>query len=205
MKQSPRPVSAATRAMLDEMREDAKPTGDKLDQLKQGVAKLRNMEFEKAALEERISVLSQDIITMKERTLVDLFDEAGTTIVGVEAEGNMPPYTCQVEDRYHANIPPEKAEEAYAYLRSKKSKDLIKSTFTIQFGLRESKQSERFMRSLDKEGIEYSLKQAVPWNTLTAWFKAEHKKKPLTVKAMGLLGATVGRVVKVVKSKPEKK
>ena len=71
--------------------------------------------------------------------------------------------------------------------------------------MREAKQAERFQRSLEKAGIDFSLKRGVPWNTLTAWFKAEHKKKPLTVKAMGLLGATVGRVVKVVKSKPEKK
>ncbi len=45
----------------------------------------------------------------------------------------------------------------------------------------------------------------MPWNTLTAWFKAEHKKKPLTAKAMVLLGASVGRVANVITPKQEKK
>lgn len=198
MKQ-PKPVSAATRALMDEMRADAKPAGDKLDQLKAGVAKLRDMEFEQTTLTERLKVVGGDIRTMKEKTLVDLFDAAGTNIVGIEAEGNMPPYTCQMGDYYHANIPEDKQGEAYEYLRKIKQEDLIKTTFTIAFGLREAKQADRFRRSLEKAGIEFSEKSGVPWNTLTSWFKAQHKKKPLTVKAMGLLGATVGRVVKVLK------
>jgi hypothetical protein len=52
--------------------------------------------------------------------------------------------------------------------------------------------------------VQYSVKRGVPWNTLTAWFKAEHKRKPLPAKAMELLGATVGRVAKVVKQKEKK-
>jgi hypothetical protein len=204
MKSPKKPVSAATRALLDEMTQDAKPSGDKLDQLKQGVAKLRDLEFEKDALSARVVELGQDIRQMKEKTLVDLFDEAGTNIVGVEASGNLPAYTCEMGDYYHANIPEEKQDAAYDYLRKVKQEDLIKTTFTIAFGLREAKAAERFRRSLEKAGIQFSMKQGVPWNTLTAWFKVEHNRKPLPAKAMELLGATVGRVVKVVKQKEKK-
>lgn len=199
-----KPVSAATRALLDEMTLDAAPKGDKLDQLKAGVARLRDLEFEKAALEERIGALGKDIQQMKEKTLVDLFDEAGSNIHGVPAEGNMPAFECKLDDYYHANIPAENKGAAFDYLRKIKQDDLIKTEFKIAFGLRESKQADRFRRSLEKADIAFSETSGVPWNTLTSWFKVEHKKKPLTVKAMELLGARVGRVVKVVTQKEKK-
>lgn len=199
-----KPVSDATRALLEEMRDDAKPSGDKLDQLRAGVAKLRDLEFEKASLSARLAEVGSDIQTMKEKTLVDLFDAAGTNIVGVEAEGNLPAFTCELGDYYHANIPAERGDEAYAYLRKIGQEDLIKTTFVVEFGLREAKASERFRRSLQKASIPFSEKSGVPWTTLTAWFKVQHKKRPLPAKVMGLLGATVGRVVKVVKQKETK-
>lgn len=199
-----KPVSDATRALLDEMKQDAKPSGDKLDQLKLGVAKLRDLEFEKAALADRIRDVGQDIEHMKNATLVDLFDAAGVNKVGVEADGNLPAFECEVGDYYHANIPEEKQSAAYEHLRKTGNEDLIKTTFTIAFGLREAKAAERFRRSLEKVNIQYSEKSGVPWNTLTAWFKVEHKRKPLPAKVMDLLGATVGRVVKVVKQKEKK-
>jgi hypothetical protein len=199
-----KPVSEATRALLDEMREDAKPSEDKLDQLKKGVAKLRDLEFEKTTLSDRLKDVGQDIEHMKSATLVDLFDNAGVNIVGIEADGNLPAYECEIGDYYHANIPDEQQDAAYAHLRKIGQEDLIKTTYTIAFGLREAKAAERFKRSLDKAGIKYSVKSGVPWNTLTAWFKVEHKRKPLPAKVMDLLGARVGRVVKVVKQKEKK-
>lgn len=198
-------VSAATRALLDEMRTDAKPRGDKLDQLKAGAAKLRDMEFEKESLTTRIGELGRDIKQMKEKTLVDLFDAAGVNVVGIEATGNMPAQTYEMGDYYHANIPAEHADAAFAHLRKVGHGDLIKTTFEIAFGLGEDKATDRFRRSLQKAGIPFSESSGVPWNTLTAWFKVEHKRKPLTAKARTLLGATVGRVVKVVKQKQERK
>lgn len=199
-----KPVSAATRALLDEMSQDAAPKGDKLDRLKQGVIRLRDMEFEKAALEERTKTLSEDIQTMKEKTLVDLFDEAGSNLHGVPAEGNMPAFTVEIGDYYHANIPADKKTEAFEHLRKIGHEDLIKTEFKIAFGLREAKQADRFRRSLQKAGIKFSETHGVPWNTLTAWFRVEHRRKPLTAKAMALLGATVGRVAKVVTQKEKK-
>lgn len=203
MKQA-KPVSAATRALLDQMCEDAKPTGDKLDRVRTALAALRDDEMESERLDAQLKEVKERINTAKNKTLVDVFDEAGVISMRLEASGNLPPYEVEIDDYYHANIPKEKAEEAYSYLRSKKSEDLIKTSFTIEFGLKEAKATERFQRSLDKAGIPYSIKQGVPWNTLTSWFKVEHKKKPLPVKAMDVLGATVGRVAKVIKQKEKK-
>ena len=204
MKTQAKAKSAVASALVDEMRADAKPSEDKLDQARIVLTQLRDLELEQVELEERLKTIAETVKLTKEKTIVDIFDEAGINRLGLPADGNLPPYEIEIGDFYKANIPAETKEEAFDYLRKVGSEDLIKSTFTIEFGLREAKQTERFQRSLDKAGIEYSLKQGVPWNTLTAWFKTEHRKKPLTVKAMALLGAVTGRVAKVVKQKEGK-
>jgi hypothetical protein len=197
-------ASAATRAMLDELRADARPSEDRLETARNMVRKLRDHEMEAAELDARLSEKKQAIREMKEREIPDLLDGIGVPAITLAAEGNNPAYEIAVVDRYHANIPEEERDEAFGYLKKTGNEDLIKTTYTISFGLREGKQAERFGRSLDKAGIEYSVTCAVPWNTLTAWFKAEHKRKPLPAKAMALLGASVGRVAKVVKQKEKK-
>jgi hypothetical protein len=204
MKKTTKTVSTATRALLDEMERDAKPSGDKLDRVRSEIFRLRDLEFQRDALAERVKVLSAEAQQIKDKTLVDLFDEAGVNSLGIDADGNMPPYEVEITDYYRANIPEDKREAAFDYLRRIKQEDLIKTTFTVEFGLREGAASDRFARSLEKAGVQYSVKRGVPWNTLTAWFKAEHKRKPLPAKAMELLGATVGRVAKVVKQKEKK-
>jgi hypothetical protein len=204
MKANTKPVSAATRALMDEMRVDAAPATDKLERARDMVRQLRDQEAEIAGLEERLKTAKETARQMKEKTLPDFFDEVGVSSLMLEAEGNMPKFEIAIADYYHANIPEEEAPAAFSYLKSRGEEDLIKTTFTIAFGLNEAKQTERFARSLEKAGIEYSVKQGVPWNTLTAWFKVEHKRKPLPAKAMALLGATVGRVAKIVKQKETK-
>jgi len=200
-----KPVSEATRALLSEMRGDAAPAEDKLERARDMVRQLRDLEMEAEALETRLTETKAAALEMKEKTIPDFFDEAGVPKLGVAGDGNLPPFEIEIKDRFHANIPEENAEDAYAYLTKTKNDDLIKTTFTVAFGLKEGKAAERFARSLEKAGIEYSAKRGVPWNTLTAWFKTEHRRKPLPAKVMALLGASVGRVAKVVKIKQEKK
>ncbi len=202
LKSKPKPVSAATRALLDEMQNDAKakPT----DALRAELVKLRDHENEIVELETRLSEAKAAVRVIKEKTLVDMLDEAGLNGLSLEAEGNLPAFEVKLDDYYHANIPIANRDEAFDYLRKTGNADLVKTTFTVAFGLKESAAAERFQRSLEKANIQYSATHGVPWNTLTAWFKSEHKKKPLTVKAMGLLGATVGRVVNVVKQKDKR-
>jgi len=197
-------VSAATRALLDDMREDSKPSDDRLDVLRTEIAKLRDQEYEISELEARLTELKSVVKETKEKTLVEMFDEAGVNRLGIDAAGNLPAYEIEINDRYHANIPDEVEGEAFEYLQQTGHADLIKTVFTIQFGLKEAKATERFQRSLDKAGIVYSARKWVPWNTLTAWFKTEYKRKPLPAKAMELLGASIGRVAKVVKQREKK-
>lgn len=199
-----KPVSAATRELLAEMRTDEAPSEDSLKAIRAKVAELRELEFERTRLVDLAKETAQNIMHLKEKLLPDMMDEAGVSNVGIAAQGNLPPYDVRIRDRFHANIPDEGEAEAYEYLRKTKNDDLIKTTFTISFGLKESKQTATFQKLLDKAGVLYSVKQGVPWNTLTAWFKAEHRRKPLPPKAMAVLGATVGRVAEVVKAKKER-
>jgi len=206
MKQA-KPVSAATRAMLDAMEEDAKagPAPDKLDTIRKKVGELRDEQLSKQRIEEQLSECNKRILSITQKELPDIMDEAMVPSITLEADGNKPRIEVRVEDYYHANIfSGEKAEEAYDYLRKVKAEDLIKTQYVISFGLGEAKAAERFERSLTKAGVGFDRKQGVPWNTLTAWFREEYKRKPLPVRAMEVLGATVGRVAKVVKQKKEK-
>lgn len=206
MSRQPLQVSAKTRAMLDAMEQDAAapPEGDKLEKVHALVAELRDAEMLKAVQEENLKQTNITINDLLWSKIPTVMDEAMISNVTIKADGNKPPYEVKVEDYYKANIPGETAEKAYAYLKQRKSEDLIKVTFEVSFGLGQAKEAERFERSLEKAKIPFNKKRGVPWNTLTAWFREEYKKKPLPTKAMEVLGATVGRVAKVVKQKEKK-
>lgn len=206
MTKQAKPVSAATRAMLDAMEEDATaaPAQDKLDAVNKYVRELRDANMEKAAVEERLKAINITINDLEWTKIPEVMDEARLDNLTLAAEGNLPPFTVKVDDNYKANIPEAHAEEAFAYLSKNNSGDLIKTQYTISFGLGEAKAAERFQRSLDKANIQYETKRGVPWNTLTAWFKTEHKRKPLPVRAMEILGAKIQRQAKVVKQKEKK-
>ncbi len=198
--------STKLKSSIDDLREAAAGVvpEDRLDKARDLVRELREHELEAGEVEQELTDLKQTILKMKEHTIPDFFDEAGVPGITLAAEGNMPAYEVRIDDRYFANIPIENQEEAFNYLRQTNNEDLIKTTFTITFGLKEAKEATRFARSLEKAGISYTEKHGVPWSTLTAWFKTEHKKKPLPVKARDLLGATVGRVAKIIKQKERK-
>ena len=180
-----------------------RPTGDKLDRAKAMVRECRDLELEIADLQETIKLKSQRVESMKNRELVDLFDEVGVTNIGLEAEGNVPPYEIEIQPYYHANIKVEDnpdAPKAFAYLRKVGEADMIKTTYTVSFGMGESKKQKAFETMLRKAAVAYDSKFGVPWNTLTAWLKRQvevEKKTP----PLQLLGATVGRRANVKKSR----
>jgi hypothetical protein len=202
-----KPVSEATRRLLDEMEQDADApkNEDKLEQVRDGIRRLRDTEKEKADLEEKLKIANGKIKEITDKTLVDLFDEAGIDKLGIPAEGNMPPYEVTLIDYYHANIPEENQPAAYKWMKETKNEDMIKTTFVVSFGLGETRACKAFRSLLKKNKVPHDEKQGVPWNTLTAFVKGEFKAgRPITKKVMDMLGVTVGRVAKVVKQKEKK-
>jgi hypothetical protein len=195
-----------TSSVLALMREDATkpPPADKLDKLRTKVAELRVLEFERDSIAETLADKGKKIFEMKTKTLVDLFDEAKVDNIGIPAEGNYPAYNVELGTIVKANIgtPAEPKVTDYmkaiAYIK-KHEPDMIKTTYTVSFGLGEEKKRKTFESLLKKNKVDFSSSFGVPWNTLTSWVKGqlEAKKSP----PLKLLGATVERTAQLIKPK----
>lgn len=173
------------------------PAPDRLEKLQAAVRELRNVEMERKSLEERQAELGKRVHELKTKTIIDLFDQARVDTIGVPEEGNLPRYDMEVGWHYHANLSNSTDEaEALKWLRAK-DPDLLKTTFTISFGLGEGKKMAEFEKLLKKQKIGYSTSFGVPWNTLTAWVKGQYESKKTV--PLKLLGATVERTAKLVK------
>lgn len=206
MVSKPKKKSGVDRELADAMAADAAapPSEDKLVKIRDKISELRDLEFENSSMQERISENSKKIKEIKDKTLVDMFDAVKITNLGIEAEGNLPPYDIEIKPYYHANIPPENEEKAFAWLAKNKHGDMIKGTYTVAFGRGEETKRKKFEAFLEKSGYDYSYKFGVPWNTLTAFVKEQietYKREP----PLKLLGATVGRVATLKKIKAERK
>ena len=199
-------MSKETSSVLALMREDAAkpPPADKLDKLRAKVAELRTLEFERDSIAERLAEKGKAIYEMKTKTLVDLFDEAKVDNVGIPAEGNLPAYNVEIGTTVKANIGSPAEPKVDDYMKAidyikKHEPDMVKTTYTVSFGLGEEKKRKTFESLLKKNKVDYSSSFGVPWNTLTSWVKGqlEAKKSP----PLKLLGATVERAAQLIKPK----
>lgn len=168
---------------------------DKLDAVRAKVKEARDIDIDIAGLNERVSVLNQRKNELVFNELPDLFADAKIDRLGIEAEGNLPAYDTVLSDYYHANIPEDKKDDAFSWLDKNKHGDLIKTVITIELGRGDRKTAKAVEKFLDDNDIGYSRKLAVPWNTLTAFVKEQIGKG--VALPLDLLGATVGRVVKL--------
>ena len=200
-----KPISAATQALLNEMREDAsKPVPEsKLSEVRDKLREFRDIERRVADLEEQLSATKERRRVIAEKELVDLFDDARITSMALAAEGNLPAFEVEVGSYYHANIavdwPEDKRRRAFGWL-DKYHPGILRSTLTISFGKNTRKLQQEFERLAAKHKLAYKNEFGVPWNTLTAFVREqieEHRRRP----PLDLLGATVGRVAKIKKQK----
>jgi hypothetical protein len=186
------------------MREDAAkpPPKDRLEALRLKIAELRALELERETISERLAENGKKLFEMKTKTIVELFDRAKVDNVGIPEDGNLPAYNVEVGWVYSAKLStltPEEFAKAVAYIK-KHEPDMLKTTYTINFGMGEDKRRKAFEALLKKNKFDYSSSFGVPPNTLTAWVKEQievHKKSP----PLKLLGATAERIVKLIKPK----
>lgn len=197
-----KPVSKKTHDLMAAMAQDDTQQADEatLENIRKKIEELRSLTFENVSLKERISQNNERIAALTNKELVDMFDAAKVKNLGVLADGNLPPYEVEIKPYYHANIPEEKAEEAFAWLRKNKHGDMIKGTYTVSMGRGTEGQQKKLLAYMKKEKIPYSYKFGVPWNTLTAFVREQVEKYEVTP-PLDLLGATVGRVAQVKKEK----
>ena len=194
-----REPSVALRAAVAAHKKPA-TSDDALDKLRERVRRCRDLLQEIHATEERVAAAKRELnaITMSE--LPDLFDEHGVTSVGIPEEGNSPAYTAEAKPYYNAKIRDENAEEAFSWLDAHGHGDLIKNMFSVEFGRTENKAADTLRAVLEKMDVDYLQKKTVPWNTLTAFVREQIEKHNATL-PLDLLGATVGRVVKLKEKK----
>lgn len=191
----------------------AAPT-DKLAALRAKCIELRDAELEQANTEEKLAELKAQLVKLRHEVLPDLMDEAGTDKIGLPGAGNVKSYDALLEPYYRANIaaeqrpgsekgwPAQRRQQAFNTLIEESAEDLIKHTFTIQFGRGEEEQAHSLAELLKAEGFEYSEGADVHWMTLTAWVKERFQNDvPLSAATLDAIGATVGRIVKL---KPRK-
>ena len=183
---------------------------DKLAELKRGVQKARDLTQEKADLESRLKETNIALEEMKRKTLPDLLASAGVPSIEIEAEGNQPGFRVDLKDDYYANIPADWPEDqrkaAFAYLTSLGEGDLIKTEVITSFGREDRESALAFANELSREGKSVALKEAIPFQTLTAWLKnkAEKHAKDPAKNPLPDLDKINGKIGKIVVIKPLK-
>lgn len=185
-------------------RDKVAPSESSLERVRAILREARDKDREIADLEERTKTAKAVVLDLKQKKLPDIYDEVGIDNLGLPAEGNMPAYDCPLEPYYHANISVDWEEDkraaAFAYLDGINAGDLIKSVFIVALPRGNRKIALAVEKALGKLRVEFTTDLSVPWNTLTAWVKEQVEKRNTTPN-LDLIGATVGRVVKLKQRK----
>jgi hypothetical protein len=164
---------------------------DRMDRLRSAAARLRETIKEVKDAEECLEEAKKRLNELRERTLPDLFAEAGTDSIGLLANGNMPACDIKLKTRYHAVIPKENPQPAFEWLEGHGYGDLIKSVFTVRFDRQAHAAAYSFRLLLDREGISFEEKREVHHMTLTAFIK-EQTEQHGTIIPLDTLGAYIG-------------
>jgi hypothetical protein len=176
-------------------------SNDKLEHVRDAVRRHLGLQQRIAELTEENKLLTRQLNDMAKRELPDLFNEVQVDSVGLAPEGNQPGYDAKLSPYYHANIPADRAIEAFAWLDAEGHGDLIKNVITVELGRGDNETAKAVQYALDDLGIEYSTKLSVPWNTLTA-FVREQVERYSRVPPLDILGAEIGQIVKLKERKP---
>ena len=191
------------------------PSEDALTRLRAMADRVLLIDAQIAELEERLKVRKVARYELLTRDMVELMDDPSIQTEAIEVQGRR----FEVADTYHASIKADAPDrdEAYAWLEDREAGDLIKYTVTATFG-RDSQEQvealETYVRQRYQDAT-VEVKREVPWARLTAWVKeqvlaaraeaatSQSAAIPLSL-PLALLGATIGRVVELKKSKKAK-
>lgn len=171
------------------------PSADKLDRVRDAARKLRDLYLQQADLNDQLVAIKKAINDYESHDLVDIFNEAGVAALSLDAEGNLPAYDAEKIPFYSAKIPEGEEEKAWRWFEDAGHEELIKTSFTLAFGMGDYKVAKKFEDGLVKAKLEYNKKVGVHASTLLAFVKKELKANhPLP---LDVLGVYVGEVVKL--------
>ena len=173
---------------------------DRLISIRAKVAAVRDLEARKVELEESLKSVNLSLQQAYYTDLPDAFDELGVAQLTLAPEGNHPGVEAKVQPFYRANIaqdwPPEQRNKAFDYLKDEGAEDLIKTEVIISMPRGFHADAVRIAADLSKAGYAVQVREAVPWQTMTAWLK-EQVERLGHIPTLDLIGGTVGRVVKL--------
>jgi hypothetical protein len=179
---------------------------DKLDEITRLIVESRELQLQRASLEERLSEVENKLRVLHEVTLIDLMDETGLRALEIPAEGNHPAYSVKSVPYYSATIaakwPEERRKAAFDYLIETGHEDLIKTEVSVLFPRGAHQQAEKLLPVAAKLGGHGQISESVHSGTLKAWLKEEiekHGRFPDLEK----IGGSVGRKVEVKPIKGE--
>ena len=101
---------------------------DQIKSISDQCQKLSGLRLQIEQREEEISKLKSQARDLEERTIPDMMQEAGVSLLKLK-DGS----TVEVKPFYAAKIPESRIEEAFSWLRGNGHEDLIKNTITTQF------------------------------------------------------------------------
>ena len=181
-------------ALLNEA-EEQKQTGVRIAAVREAVAHLRELDQQRADLEERLTQIKNRITEITEVELVNLFGEANISSLTLDADGNYPAVKAERVNYYSAKIPEDREAEAFDWFERSGHGDLVKSVISVPFGMKELEESKRLAEKLEAEGYDYNSKLGVHHTTLKAFVKSELEAGRTL--PMDLLGAYQGEMVKL--------
>lgn len=186
----------------------AAPSADRLTQIKEKVAELRDLVVTVKDLEERLETTKAEKLKLETVTLPDMMTAAGMNKFGLEAEGNNPAYDASIEPMVRANIaaswPEDKRQKGFSVLRELKGESLIKTIVQFEFDPKEREEAKKFIAKCDELGFIGEEKLSVNHNSMASWLKAEVNADPPRVPSpaqLEAIGGFVGRTVKIKKRK----
>jgi hypothetical protein len=182
--------------ILDAVEQDPVPEKQSdLTIIQAKAVELRDLYQQKADLEARVKETSEKIQHVERHELIDLFDAAGISFIGVDPVGNYPAFVAQRITTYGSKKPTELDSQVYDWFETNGHGDLIKATITIQFGMQEHEERLNAMKLLAEHDIQFSSNIAIHNSTLKAFIKRELQAGHVI--PMDLLGAYVFDEVKI--------
>jgi hypothetical protein len=188
--------------ILEDLRQE--PSPDRLERVRVMVRQARDKQGNIADLEERLDQEKKDLNRILNEDLPALFQEVGILNFTLVAEGNRPQVEAELITAYNASIPEENKAKAYAWFEKQGHGDLVKTWYTIAFGMGERTQAKKLEKILKKEKIDYETKLQIHASTLKSFVRHQIgvAKKVLPQQ---LLGLNVLNVVKLTFQKEKRK
>lgn len=162
---------------------------------------MRDLSLEIKELEERIAFKQKHLTQLSMTDLPDLFAQHKIKSLGLDAEGNLPAYDL-VAQAYYKAVLPEENDPGLRWLEENGHGDMIKRVYTVKLQRDTQEVAEELRTFLEERDLAFEEKESVPWNTLTAFVKEQIEKRHNTP-PLEILGAIVGRVVKMKPKKSE--